>query len=138
METKIKWMYDGHREAMREAIARTHAINARGNLRRDYAASLYLLTGMETVWPRIEKYAWWDDIDYEGMLNEPLSHGERLVVRLSRSLLKGSTRVDFTPIDLISDLDDDMFELAINGIILRRGRPTLEMLDETYDEHGTD
>ncbi len=130
METKIKWMYDGHREAMKQAVSQTRAINKAGNLDREYAAALYLLTGMEDVWFRIEKYVNMDGIDYEEILYRPLSIGERIVVELSMNLFSGSICIKFTPIDLVGCLDDYMFELAINGIILRRGRSTVAMLEE--------
>ncbi len=88
METKTKWMYDGHREAMKQAVAETPAIKA-GRLDREYAAALYLLTGMEYVWPRLKQYANRDGIDHEGMLDEPLSCGERLIVGLAGNLFNG-------------------------------------------------
>ncbi len=129
MENKMKWMYDGHREAMKQAVAATPAISEAGNLRGAYAAALYLLTGMESVWPWLKQYANMDGIDFKGMLNEPISSGERLIVGLSGNLLYRRTDISFTPIDLIDILDDTMFELAINGIILRQGRPTMAMLE---------
>lgn len=130
METKMKWMYDGHREAMKQAAAGTRAINRAGVLSREYAAALYLLTGMEYAWPRLKQYANRDGIDHDGMLDEPLSRGEKLIVGLAGNLFNGCIYVDFAPIDLIDHLDDDMLELAINGIALRRGRPTEAMLEE--------
>ncbi len=130
MKTKMKWMYNGHQEAMKQAAMVTPAINRTGSLRREYAAALYLLTGMEYVWPRIEQYADMDGIDYKGILNEPLSTGERLIVGLSGNLLYRRTDIDFTPIDLIDILDDTMLELAINGIALRRWNLTVAMLEE--------
>ncbi len=129
MKTKIKWMYDGHREAMKQAVMETPAINESGSLRREYAADLYLLTGMESVWPWLKQYAGMDGIDFKGMLNEPISSGERLIVGLSGNLLYRHTYINFTPLDLIDGLDDAMFELAINGINLRQGRPTMAMLE---------
>ncbi len=131
MDTQIKWMYDGHREAMKGAaeLMGARAIRSNGTLDREYATALYLLTGMEDVWPRIEKYVK-SGIDHEGMLGEALSGGERLIVALSGNLFNEGVYIDFTPVDLIDRLDDDMFELAINGIILRRGNPTLAMLEE--------
>ncbi len=124
MQTMMKWMYDGHQEAMKQAVAQTPAINRAGSLRRNYAAALYLLTGMEYVWPRIEKYANRTGIDYKGILNEPLSNGEQIIVELSWNLCDWYSHINFTPIDLIGGLDDDMFELAINGIILRKSNST--------------
>jgi len=129
METKMKWMYDGHREAMKQAVTETRAINKAKELSREYAAALYLLTGMEFVWPRLKQYVNRDGIDHEGMLDEPLSCGERLIVGLAGNLFNGGIYIDFAPIDLINHLDDSMLELAINGIALRRSNPTIAMLE---------
>ncbi len=55
MKTKMKWMYDGHREAMKEAVMRTRAIRPDGSLDSEYASALYLLTGMESIWPQLKE-----------------------------------------------------------------------------------
>ncbi len=131
METKIKWMYDGHREAMKQAVSQTPAISNAGILlRSNYAAALYLLTGIESVWPRIEKYVSRDGIDHAGMLDEPLSYGEQLIVGLSGNLFNDRTYINFSPVDLVGYLDDDMFDLAMGGIILCRRRPTLAIFGD--------
>ncbi len=127
MGNKMKWMYDGHPEAMKKAVMETPAIK-KGVLSRKYASALYLLTGMEYVWPRIEKYANRYGIDYNGILNEPLSTGEQIIVELSWNLCNWYSHINFTPIDLIGGLDDAMFELAVNGIILRKSNSTMAML----------
>ncbi len=127
----MKWMYDGHREAMKQAVAETWAVNKTRSLSREYAAALYLLTGMESAWPRLKQYANRDGIDHYRMLDEPLSYAEQLIVGLSGNLFNGGTYVDFAPIEFIDHLDDELLELAINGIKLRRGKPTMAMLEET-------
>ncbi len=127
MENKIKWMYDEHPEAMKQVVMKTPAIKD-GFLSRAYGSALYLLTGMESVWSRLKKYVNEDGINFKGMLAEPLSRGELLIVKLAENLSDGGTFVDFTPIDFISNLDDDMLKLAINGIIFRRENPTVAML----------
>ncbi len=130
MKTKIKWMYAGHREAMKRAVSQTRAINKAGNLRRNYAAALYLLTGIENVWSQVAQYVNRYGINYnEGILKESFSSGEWFIIALSENLFNGDCCIDFTPIELIDYLNDAMFELAINGIILRRGNPTLAMLE---------
>ncbi len=131
METKIKWMYDGRREAMKQAISQTRAIDRAGNLRRDYAAALYLLTGMESVWPQVAQYVNRYGIAYNGgILKKSFSGGEWLIIALSENLFGEYCCIDCTPADLADLLNDAMFELAMNGIILRRGTPTLDMLED--------
>lgn len=127
---QTKWIYDGHMEAMRQAVFETAAINKMGGLRREYAATLYLLTGMEDVWLRIKHCVSRNGIDYEEMLEEPLSSGERLIVGLAGNLFNGASYIHFTPMDLIDRLDDDMLKLAINGIALRRSNLPIVMLGE--------
>lgn len=130
MEARMNWVYDGHRETMKRAVSETPAIDRAGRLSREYAAALYLLTGMEYVWPRLKQYADRDGIDHHSMLDEPLSRGERIIVGLAGNLFNGGSYVDFVPLDLIDHLDGAMFELALNGIALRRGNPTTAMFEE--------
>ncbi len=123
MKNAANWMYDGHQEAMEQAVKKTPAIK-KGVLSKEYAASLYLLTGLESAWSVLQKYVNRDGIDHKGMLDEPLSEGERLIVGLAGNLFNGGIYIDFTPIDLIDSLDGAMLVMAINGILLRRGTLT--------------
>lgn len=116
----MEWIYEGHKAAMRSAVERTQAANKTGHISREYAATLYLLTGMEWTWPRLEKHTGAHFIDCHGMLDEGLSRGEEHIVALAGNLFNGGTYAKFEPIDLVDHLDNDMYRLAVNGLRLRR------------------
>lgn len=125
----MKFIYMEHAARMREAVETVGAAEPDGRLNREYAATLYLLTGMEFTWPRLKKYTGRRSIDCEAMIeNLRLSRGEELIVALAGNLFNGRTYSSFQPIDLIDRLDNNMLELAINGIALRRSDTTLAEL----------
>ncbi len=125
MKTTIPWMYDGHREAMKEAILQTPAVDSTGNLNWKYASALYLLTGLEDEWQQLQPYVTQNGIAYAEMQRHGLlSYTEWLIVGLSEYLFCGSSCVCLSLRDFI-DLDNTMWDLALNGIALWRGTVTL-------------
>ena len=126
----MHWAYDEHKARMREAVELTAAEEKGGRINNEYAATLYLLTGMEQTWPRLKKYIGKRYIDCASMLeNERLSSGEELIVAFAGNLFNGRTYRDFTPIDLIDRLDNASIVLVIHGIIARKRTFTTEELE---------
>lgn len=126
MKTTTLWVYEGHQMAMQQALPLTHAVRPDGKLDREYGASLYLLTGLEYAWPRLQRCVTDSGIDHREMLFcENLSTGEQLIVKLSGNLFNGDASFKFTPADLIGFLDDAMWTLVLNALAIRRGTVTL-------------
>ncbi len=129
--TPIHWVYDGHREAFQQALSQlsqTHAVKPNGKINAEYGTALYLLTGLEYAWPRLQPYVTDDGIDYQKMVNHvALSSGEELIVGLSSNLFNGGTYVDATPLDLVGFLDNDTWQMVLVAFALRRGTLTLTM-----------
>lgn len=138
MKTTIPWLYDGHREAMKEAILRIHAVNQSGDLSREYASALYLLTGLKDAWKRLQQYVYADsgEIDHDVMINLfSLRFAERNIISLSWDLFDhGGNRITASPAFLATQLDDTMLHLALNGILIRHNTITLAMLEEEGKE----
>ncbi len=126
----MKWIYDGHKEALRAAIQRTQSMDKAGRISREYGAALYILTGMEYTWPRLKKHTGSHSIDCAGMLEMGLSRGEALVVGLAGNLFNGRTYVEFAPVDLADHLDNAMYRLVLEGMRLRRADIDPEELRE--------
>lgn len=117
------FLSDKHLENFREAVGLIpDAVDSRtGRISAYYGGSLFLLTGLESIWPRLRRFCA-GYIDIEGMLNELLlSSGEALVVRLAGNLYNGGFWTG-TPLDLVSNLDRETSELCINALLLRRAR----------------
>ncbi len=122
----MRFAHAEHRGRMKEAMKAAKAVSPSGWLDREYAAALFILTGMEWTWPRLKPYTGERYIDCEGMLNDlHLSKGEELLVSLAGNLFNGRTYSSFQPIDLIDVLDDEMLQLAITGFAIRRSDTNL-------------
>lgn len=125
----MRFFHKDHAARMKEAVETVGAAEPDGTLNREYAATLYLLTGMEWTWPRLTQHIGRRSIDCEAMLKEHrLSRGEELIIALAGNLFNGRSYTSFTPIDLIDRLDETMLQLAINGFALRRSDMTLAEL----------
>jgi len=134
MKTTIYWVYNGHREAFLQALSQTHAVTQDDEIKPEYGAALYLLTGLKNAWPRLKPYVTLMVIDYEGMLScESLNTEEQLIINLSQNLIYSGPYFNFTPINLVYLLNDEMWELVMNGLALRRGTVTWTMRDIADD-----
>lgn len=85
MKTTIYWAYNGHRETMKQAVMRTNPITWKGNIDRQFASALYLLTSLPDTWERFKPYIkLGGTIDHHGILDQELFiHEERFIVALS-------------------------------------------------------
>lgn len=114
---------DNHPARLREALALTGAVKADGRIASDFGASLYLLTGLPSVYGRARKFMGRGYIDFGSLLAQlALSSGEEILVSLAGNLYNGSFFAGYTPLDIISACDSDTVQLACAALLLRKSR----------------
>lgn len=88
---------------------------------KEYLSVAFLMAGNEELHRKVSPYFDTNEggLDSEEMFkNEDFSSGLRTLAKLAVNLFNNNESV--TPLDLISYLDDNLLELAINAILLRR------------------
>lgn len=119
----MKYFNDSHKARFEEALSLSGAVDNTGRISSYFGASLYLLSGLEYVYPRAKRFITNNCIDFEPMLNGlGLSTGEQIVVALAGNLYNGSFFERYTPVDLLDYTDGETFELVLNALLLRKSR----------------
>ena len=113
---------DKHAEQWAEAIDRAGAVNQDDTVSAYFGASIYILTGIPFLYDRIKKHIHRDYIDFEAILDNEISSGERILVALVGNLYNGGFFDNYTPWDIACGLDTGMVELAATAIWLRKQR----------------
>lgn len=113
---------DKHAEQWAEAIDRAGAVNQDDTVSAYFGASVYILTGIPFLYDRIKKHIHRDYIDFEAILDNGISSGERILVALAGNLYNGGFFDNYTPLDIACGLDTGMAELAVTAIWLRKQR----------------
>lgn len=113
---------DEHAERWAEAIDRAGAVNQDDTVSAYFGASIYILTGIPFLYDRIKKHVHRDYIDFEAILDNGISSGERILVALAGNLYNGGFFDNYTPWDIACGLDTGMVELAATAIWLRKQR----------------
>lgn len=113
---------DKHAEQRAEAIDRAGAVNQDDTVSAYFGASVYILTGIPFLYDRIKKHIHRDYIDFEAILDNGISSGERILVALAGNLYNGGFFDNYTPLDIACGLDTGMVELAVTAIWLRKQR----------------
>lgn len=113
---------DKHAEQWAEAIDRAGAVNQDDTVSAYFGASVYILTGIPFLYDRIKKHIHRDYIDFEAILDNGISSGERILVALAGNLYNGGFFDNYTPLDIACGLDTGMVELAVTAIWLRKQR----------------
>lgn len=113
---------DKHAEQWTEAIDRAGAVNQDDTVSAYFGASIYILTGIPFLYDRIKKHIHRDYIDFEAILDNGISSGERILVALAGNLYNGGFFDNYTPWDITCGLDTGMVELAATAIWLRKQR----------------
>ena len=113
---------DKHAERWAEAIDRAGAANQDDTVSAYFGASIYILTGIPFLYDRIKRHIHRDYIDFEAILNSGISSGERILVALAGNLYNGGFFDNYTPWDIVCNLDAGMVELAATAVWLRKRR----------------
>ena len=113
---------DKHAELGAEALDRAGAVNQDDTVSAYFGASVYILTGIPFLYDRIKKHIHRDYIDFEAILDNGISSGERILVALAGNLYNGGFFDNYTPLDIACGLDTGMVELAVTAIWLRKQR----------------
>lgn len=109
-----------HAERWEAIIKASGAVKSNGTVNGDLGASLFILTGLASVYDRAEQHIHYGWIDFEAILRMPLSTGEGILVSLAGNLYNGGFFDGYTPEDIVSHCDSDMVELAVEAIRLRK------------------
>ena len=127
-----------HAGRLESALHMAGAIRDNGTVNTDFGASLYILTGLPSVYDRVQQYIHNGWLDFGPMLRMALSGGEKILVELAGNLYNGSFFIGYTPEDIVSQCDSDMVELAVKAIWLRKQKLHYnEVCGVWYDANGT-
>lgn len=111
-----------HAERFGAAIQTAGAVRDDDTIKADFGASLYILTGLPSVYKRVAQHIHPGYIDFEPMFHMGLSSGETVLVALAGNLYNGGFFGGYTPQDIVSYCDTDGVELAARALALRKQR----------------
>lgn len=120
MKENMRWIHSNHEAWFRAALENAQGYTKEGEIDLEYGTALYILTGMSSAWSRLERFLNRMDIDFPGMMSAGLSSGETLMVALAWNLFNANDHPMLSPVDLVTRVDDGMFELVVNGLYLRK------------------
>lgn len=115
-----------HAERFAAAIQTAGAVRDDGTIKGDFGASLYILTGLPSVYDRAQQHIHPGYIDFEPMFHMGLSSGETVLVALAGNLYNGGFFGGYTPQDIVSYSDEDGVLLASTAMLLRKKRLDLD------------
>lgn len=116
-----------HAKKWKEAIIYAGAVGADGTVDADFGASLYIITGIPSLYERVKRHIRGGYIDFDKILNAGLSSGERTLVALAGNLYNGGFSELCSPHKIVSSCDKNMVELAAGAILLRSDRIELKL-----------
>lgn len=124
-----------HAQRWEEAVRTAGAVRDDGTVDCDFGASLYILTGLPSVYDRVQQHIHSKSIHFEPMLRKGLSTGENILVALAGNLYNGgffhAGSISYTPLDIVSLCDADGVVLATRALLLRKRRINIsEILSE--------
>ena len=111
-----------HAQRWNEAVSTAGAIRDDGTIKGDFGASLYILTGLPSVYDRAQQHIHSGYIDFEPMFHMGLSSGETVLVALAGNIYNGGVFGGYTPQDIVSYCDEDGVALAARALTLRKQR----------------
>ncbi len=125
------FMDNDHAQRWAAAIQTAGAVRDDDTVKGDFGASLYILTGLPSVYDRVEKHIHHSYIDFEPMLHMGLSTGETILVALAGNLYNGSFFDRYDPLNIVSYCDTDGVVLATRALLLRKRRCDINTI---YDD----
>ena len=114
------FMDNDHAQRFAAAIQTAGAVKDGGAVNPDFGASLYILTGLPSVYDRAQQHIHPGYIDFEPMFHMGLSSGETVLVALAGNLYNGGFFGGYTPQDIVSYCDEEGVTLATKAILLRK------------------
>ena len=111
-----------HAERLAAAIQTAGAVRDDDTIKGDFGPSLYILTGLPSVYKRVEQHIHPGYIDFEPIFHTGLSSGETVLVALAGNLYNGGYFGGYTPHDIVSYCDADGVVLATMALRLRKQR----------------
>ena len=96
-----------HAGRLEGALHMAGAIRDNGTVNTDFGASIYILTGLPSVYDRVQQYIHNGWLDFGPMLRMALSGGEKILVELAGNLYNGSFFIGYTPEDIVSQCDSN-------------------------------
>lgn len=105
-----------HYEAYQSALQRLSSSQTKS---KEYQTLVYLLTSKPEFIKKALPYLSTDGFDsYSCLKEKDFSSGDRELLKLSVNLFNNN--LPSSPLDLVSSLDDESFQLAMNAIYLRK------------------
>lgn len=110
-----------HRARMLYLLKETEKIYQKtGGIDVEYGAAYYLLSAYEGTYNKVRKYISSSGIKFKNILDkQDFSSGEKRLVKLAANLFN-SANDELAPADLINYLDDNLFEVAMCAMWMRR------------------
>lgn len=125
-----------HAQRWAAAIQTAEAIRDDDTVNGDFGASLFILTGLPSVYDRADRHIHNGYIDFEPMFCMGLSTSESILVALAGNLYNGGFFDRFTPQDIVSYCDTDGVSLAAQALILRQRRIDINTIFEEEPDFG--
>lgn len=117
-DNEVAFASDEHKEHFANVIDSLHKVNADRRVDPEYGAAIFILTSTHmSLWEMARNHIRGEKIDFTAMMNQPLSSGEVIMLKLASHLFNEQTHID--PVELVR-LDEQNFQLALSAIRLRR------------------
>lgn len=118
---QIIFLNKQHRARMLQLLKETEKIQqVTGSIDTEYGTAYYLLSAYEFTYNKVKKYISASGIKFKNMLDkQDFSSGEKRIVKLAANLFN-SANSDISPADLINWLDDNLFEVSMCAMWMRR------------------
>ena len=117
----MMFLNEEHKEEWAAAIEKAGALTDYDTVKGDFAASLFIITGIPGLYRRAEKHVHDGWLDILAMVDGlGLSTGERILVGLAGNLYNGGFGDLCHPMDIIAYCDGEMVELATRAIRMRK------------------
>jgi hypothetical protein len=117
----VNYLNDLHKTTLIDCLKKLDKIYPSGEVDREYLAALYIISATDEMRRKCLPYIDLEimGIDFPTMLEEQdFSSGYSALVRLASNLFNEYSKV--TPMDLIRHLSGELFNLAIEAILLRK------------------
>lgn len=115
------FLNEEHKKEWAAAVEKAGALTDYDTVKGDFAASLFVITGIPGLYSRAEKHVHEGWLDILAMVDGlGLSTGERILVGLAGNLYNGGFGDLCAPMDIIAYCDSEMVRLAARAILMRK------------------